>query len=55
VANPMDVQVAALAGEGFVVDRNWIAGPQPSDIPAFNRELMRSIAEASDTAAKAIY
>jgi len=28
-----------------IVDRNWVSSRQPSDIPAFNREMLRVFAE----------
>ena len=36
-----------------VVDRHWVTSRQPSDIPAFNREFLRLLSQASHTAAKA--
>jgi protease I len=41
--------------EEVVVDRNWVSSRQPSDIPAFNRELLRLISKASHSASKAAY
>ncbi len=38
-----------------VVDRNWITSRQPSDIPAFNRELLLLTSQVSRSAAKAVY
>jgi len=32
---------AEWTDEEVVVDRNWVTSRQPSDIPAFNREMLR--------------
>lgn len=41
--------------QDVVVDRNWITSRQPSDLPAFNRELLTSVSEASFTAARVVH
>lgn len=38
-----------------VVDRNWVTCRQPSDIPAFNREMLELFSQASRSAGKATY
>lgn len=36
------------------LDRNWITSRQPSDLPAFNRELLQALSRASRSAAKVL-
>jgi protease I len=36
---------ASWKDEEFVRDRNWVSSRQPSDIPVFNREMIRLFAE----------
>jgi protease I len=37
--------VCACRGADRRINRNWVTSRQPSDIPAFNREMIRLFAE----------
>src|ERR1700754_68261 len=41
---------ATWVDKEVVVDRNWVSSRKPDDLPAFNRELVRAIAQARDGA-----